>query len=79
MARHQRSARSIALELGWTETYLSRRLTGSIPFNVAELDAIAGLLDVPVQVFFEGPGNVRDLARSRGPEDAFYGPAAVAA
>jgi hypothetical protein len=55
MGRRQRSTRSAALELGWTETYLGRRLNGSIAFNVTELGALAKLLDVPMQAFFERP------------------------
>ena len=55
MGRRQRSTRSAAQELGWTETYLGRRLNGSIPFNVTELGAMAKLLDVPMQAFFEPP------------------------
>lgn len=56
LARRQRSGRSAALALGWTEIYMSRRLTGKIPFNVADLAAIADLLEVPVTTFFETPG-----------------------
>jgi hypothetical protein len=55
MGRRQRSTRSAALELGWTETYLGRRLSGAIPFNVAELAALANLLEIPVTAFFQGP------------------------
>jgi transcriptional regulator with XRE-family HTH domain len=55
MARRQRSGRSLALELGCSEIYLSRRLTGKVPFDVAELATIADLLEVPVSVFFEIP------------------------
>jgi len=39
--------------LGCTPPYLSRRLTGQIPFNVSDLAAIAGLLDLPVSTFFQ--------------------------
>lgn len=65
MGRRHRSARSIALELGWTEIYLSRRLTGKVPFNVPQLSAIAELLDVPVSVFFEPPQLAGGLRRAR--------------
>src|SRR5258707_1811448 len=44
LGRRNRSGRSIARELGWTEPYLSRRLTGTVPFDVADLVAIADLL-----------------------------------
>ena len=53
MGRRQRSARSIAFELGWTEIYLSRRLTSKVPFDVADLAALAEVLQVPVGKFFE--------------------------
>jgi len=43
------------MELGWSEVYMSRRLRGKVPFNVADLDSIARLLDVPVTTFFESP------------------------
>jgi transcriptional regulator with XRE-family HTH domain len=53
MARRQVTSRSIARKMGWSEIYMSRRLTGSVPFNVTDLAAIADLLDVPVATFFE--------------------------
>lgn len=59
MGRRRRSGRSIAFELGWTEVYLSRRLTGQVPFDVADLAALAGLLDVPVTAFFTMPEGVK--------------------
>ena len=55
MGRRQLSTRAAALQLGWTETYLGRRLAGKIPFNVAELMKIGMLLGVPVSTFFEVP------------------------
>jgi transcriptional regulator with XRE-family HTH domain len=61
LARRQRSGRSAALELGWTEPYLSRRLTGAVPFDVADLARLAELLDVPVTVFFDVPVLVPSL------------------
>ena len=65
MGRRHRSARSVALELGWTEFYLSRRLTGKVPFNVPQLSALAEVLDVPVSVFFEPPQFSGGLRRAR--------------
>lgn len=59
MGRRQRSTRSVALELGWTETFLGRRLKSTQPFNVDELEAVARVLNVPVSVFFEAPGGIR--------------------
>ena len=69
MGRRQRSTRSVALELGWTETYLGRRLNGQIPFNVTELEMIAELLEVPVNAFFEMPVGIRRPGESGPPDD----------
>jgi transcriptional regulator with XRE-family HTH domain len=55
MGRRRRSGASVAAELGWTEVYLSRRLAGRVPFDVADLAALAGLLEVPVTAFFTTP------------------------
>lgn len=53
LARRRVSSRRICLLLGCTPPYLSRRLTGQIPFNVSDLAAIAELLDLPVGAFFQ--------------------------
>ena len=58
MGRRNRSGRNVAQELGWTEIYLSRRLTGKVPFDVDDLDALAGLLGVPVTEFFDVRGGL---------------------
>jgi transcriptional regulator with XRE-family HTH domain len=55
LARHRLSGRRAALALGWTQPYMSRRLTGEIPFDVADLEAIADLLGIPVVAFFQAP------------------------
>jgi transcriptional regulator with XRE-family HTH domain len=58
LARARLSGRRAALQLGWTQPYMSRRLTGDIPFDVTDLEALAGLLDVPVTAFFgAGPND----------------------
>lgn len=38
--------------LGWTENYLSRRLTGKQGFTVDDLETLASLLNVPITAFF---------------------------
>src|SRR5215472_17069635 len=53
LARARRTGRSVALELGWTQPYISRRLTGEVPFDVNDLAAVADVLHIPVTVFFE--------------------------
>lgn len=62
LARHRRSGRSMAFELGWTQPYISRRLTGEVPFDVNDLAAIAAALGVSVISFFA----MDDGARKRG-------------
>ena len=52
LARQRISGRQAARRLGWTQQSLSRRLTGDIPFDVAELAELAALLGVPVTAFF---------------------------
>ena len=46
----------MALRLGWNQPFISRRLSGDVPFDVNELAAIAGVLGVPVTSFFDGVG-----------------------
>ena len=55
LARRRLSGRQAAALLGWTSPYLSRRLTGEVPFDVSDLEAMAALLDVPVASFLQGP------------------------
>ena len=75
LARRRLSGRQAALMLGWTSPYLSRRLTGEVAFDVADLEALAELLSVPVASFLQGPPapvimGVRTAPiRSVGPDD----------
>ena len=81
LARRRISNRWVAAQLGWSETYLSRRLTGTVPFNVDDLAALAELLSVPIKVFFEIPAdheeddlpNVRRLVPDRAGSPAGSG------
>ena len=59
LARRQWSGRAASQELGWTEIYLNRRLRGVVPFDVADLEQLAKLLDLPITAFFQTPDVVR--------------------
>lgn len=55
LARRGLSGNEAAIQLGWTQPYLSRRLSGRVPFNVADLAKLANFLEVPMSEFFEVP------------------------
>jgi transcriptional regulator with XRE-family HTH domain len=55
MARQQVNQQTIAEALKRSRQHLSRRLTGEIPFDVAELEIIAQALGVPVAQFLSSP------------------------
>jgi transcriptional regulator with XRE-family HTH domain len=65
LARQRISARRAAICIGWTPMYLSRRLSGEVPFDVDDLGAIAELLDIPIATFFDSPNVVRLGSGSR--------------
>lgn len=46
LAKKRWSGNRAAHALGWTQQYLSRRTTGTQPFDVEELARVAGLLDI---------------------------------
>jgi transcriptional regulator with XRE-family HTH domain len=48
LARRRLTGRQLATKLGWSPQALSRRLTGQLPFTVADLEAVAQVLDIPV-------------------------------
>lgn len=52
LARRRMSAHQTAVALGWTDMYMSRRLNSRAPFDLNDLEAIAGLLQVPVAELF---------------------------
>lgn len=51
LARRNISRTDAAAHLGMSRTLLWQRLRGESPFTVAELEALAELLDVPVSQF----------------------------
>jgi transcriptional regulator with XRE-family HTH domain len=63
LARQRISVSEAARRLGWTQTFLQRRVMGNRTFEASELAMIADLLEVPVSTFFEVPGGLRRPAR----------------
>lgn len=58
LARRQLTGVATARRLGWTQNYMSRRLSGTAPFSLDDLQAVADLLEVPVTAFFDVPGSI---------------------
>jgi transcriptional regulator with XRE-family HTH domain len=52
LARANLTGSKAAQRLGWKQQYISRRLSGTVPFDVAELYALASLLRVQITDFF---------------------------
>jgi hypothetical protein len=55
LARQRISVSEAARRLGWGQSVLQRRIVAERPFEAEELAALAELLDVPVQTFFDVP------------------------
>lgn len=51
MAERQITGVELARRLGFTQAYISRRLTGEVDFRMAELTAVAEALGVPLSQF----------------------------
>jgi transcriptional regulator with XRE-family HTH domain len=52
LARRKLSASRAAKAIGWSQPYISRRLTGETAFDLDDLEALAGLLEIPVGSLF---------------------------
>jgi transcriptional regulator with XRE-family HTH domain len=48
LARRRISGRKMAESLGWSPTTTARRLSGSSPFDIDELVAVADFLGIPL-------------------------------
>jgi transcriptional regulator with XRE-family HTH domain len=48
IARRRISAAKLAQELGWSQPYMARRMTGAQPFDLNDLQEMAGALGVKV-------------------------------
>lgn len=59
LAEEQIPAITIARELGVTQSRVARRMTGSVPFSVDELDTIADRLGISFEWLTTGKGSPR--------------------
>jgi transcriptional regulator with XRE-family HTH domain len=48
------SGSELARRMDVSQAFVSRRLSAKVPFNLAELDRVAEVLDVPVEQFLRG-------------------------
>jgi transcriptional regulator with XRE-family HTH domain len=53
LARRRISQSALGVELGLSQSAVARRLTGEVPFDVAELSQIASFLEVPIASLVE--------------------------
>lgn len=53
LARKRISGTALAEKMNVSGAYISRRLTGEVPFDVADLEQIGQILDVPAIRFLE--------------------------
>lgn len=52
LERQEKPARVLVRALGVTDNYISRRLTGKVPFSAGDLGKVADVLHVEVSVFY---------------------------
>lgn len=55
LARRQHTGVALAQAIGKSEMYVSRRLRGQVPFDLADLDQIAKFLGVEVHTLMPAP------------------------
>lgn len=58
MARQDISQEELARRLGWSQQWVSRRITGVTPVDAGELEAIAAALGVPVSQLLTTPTTI---------------------
>jgi transcriptional regulator with XRE-family HTH domain len=55
LGRQHQTQRDLARALGWTEIKLSRRLRGTVPWTLDEVEQVASVLDVPRSQLLDPP------------------------
>ena len=74
LARQRLSGVRAAKALGWTQNYIQRHLSGTVPFDVADLQALADLLEVPVTNFFQVMSPADGYPRAKGSITGYIDP-----
>jgi DNA-binding XRE family transcriptional regulator len=64
MARRRVTQAQLAEVLDCSAQTITRRMTGEKSFTIAELDAIAGFLDVPITALFTSSDPAGDITRA---------------
>jgi transcriptional regulator with XRE-family HTH domain len=59
LGRQHVSQKVLARALGWSQVKLSRRMSGRVPWAVADIESIASVLDVPRSQFLDPPVQYR--------------------
>jgi transcriptional regulator with XRE-family HTH domain len=54
LARRRMTARRLAVDIGVTPEWLSRRMRADVPLSVDDLDRIASALDLPPEALLSG-------------------------
>ncbi len=55
LTRQHRSQADLCAALGWSQPFLSRRMTGQVSFSISEIEQIAGAFRLPVSQFVNPP------------------------
>lgn len=69
MGRDRISAVQLGRMIGRSQSYMSRRLVGDLPFDLDDLEAIAGALDVPLSRLLGATGHMPPDSRPVAAQD----------
>lgn len=58
LARQRRRANELVPVIGLTRNHVYRRVRGEVPFDLAEIEAVASFLGVPIASLAESPSEV---------------------
>lgn len=58
LGRQRKTGTDLARGMNVSQAWVSRRLTGELPFDLVELEQVAGILQVPVGHLLAGSGAV---------------------